>query len=317
MPLSFPEPLSLDFVGSRFVGGRRVTRTGGEVRSVALSPGLTGYRSDPNDTFAVEQAYVASFVPSHRTQDTPVLLVAGGGLTGACWESTPDGRPGWLVDLLRAGIPVDVLDNVERGRAGWSALPGIWDETPVTRGERDMWTSFRIGPADGYPDHPFEGTQFPVSALPELLKQAVPRWPGNDALALRTLLSVLAELGPRVLVGHSHGGGLCARAMAEGAPVSAAVLVEPHGLPLVDDVPVGRPPVALVTGDFLDDSELWRDLTPLMQAYADGVGATGIHLPDHGHRGNSHNPMMDRNSSAVAALLLDWLAGLRAAGAVS
>jgi hypothetical protein len=52
-------------------------------------------------------------------------------MTGACWEATPDGRPGWLTVFLRARLPVDVLDNVERGRAGWCCLPDVWDGEPV------------------------------------------------------------------------------------------------------------------------------------------------------------------------------------------
>ena len=45
-----------------------------------------------------------------------------GGLTGACWETTPDGRPGWLHNFLSAGFAVYVLDNVERGRSGFVQL---------------------------------------------------------------------------------------------------------------------------------------------------------------------------------------------------
>jgi hypothetical protein len=110
--------LRLESISSRFIGGRSLALTGQPVEEVALSSALPGYQHDGNDTYYIEQAYVQRFVPVGRVRDEPVLLVHGAGMTGACWESTPDGRPGWLTVLLRAGLPVDVLDNVERGRAG-------------------------------------------------------------------------------------------------------------------------------------------------------------------------------------------------------
>jgi hypothetical protein len=143
-----PGELRLASVSSRYVGGRRVTVRGQPLRPVPF-PGGT-YQYDVNDAYYVEQAYVQRFVPAARVQEVPILLVHGGGLTGAYWEMTPDGRPGWLTRFLRAGLPVDVLDNMERGRAGWCSLPGIWDGEPMLRGERDMWLTFRIGDADGY-----------------------------------------------------------------------------------------------------------------------------------------------------------------------
>jgi pimeloyl-ACP methyl ester carboxylesterase len=157
--------LRFESISSRFIGGRSLALTGQPVEEVALSSALPGYQHDGNDTYYIEQAYVQRFVPVGRVRDEPVLLVHGGGMTGACWESTPDGRPGWLTVFLRAGLPIDVLDNVERGRAGWCAAPRVWPGKPIMRGEREMWEVFRLGRPEDYD----------------------------------------------VLVGHSQGGGLCAR----------------------------------------------------------------------------------------------------------
>jgi pimeloyl-ACP methyl ester carboxylesterase len=310
--------LRLESISSRFVGGRPLTLTGQPAEEVALSSALPGYRHDGNDTYYIEQAYVQRFVPAGRVQDTPVLLVHGGGMTGACWESTPDGRPGWLTAFLRAGLPVDVLDNVERGRAGWCPVPQVWPGKPIMRGEREMWEVFRLGRPEDYAGRtPFPGSQFPVHALPAMVRQGVPRWPGNAALAEQSLQAVVTELGPCVLVGHSQGAGLSAR-VAQARPdlVRQVVLIEPHGLPDVPAAPGDYPPQLTVIGDFTAQSPLWVRLTADMRRHSAQLRAAGLRadvldLPAAGIRGNSHNPMMDRNSDQVAEEVLAWLASTR------
>ena len=115
--------------GSFHVGGRIVTVSGQEKRSVAFTPSLV-LEYDPNGEFLVEQVYVQYFIPAERKFPHPLVLLHGGGLTGACWETTPDGRPGWLHDFLRQGFAVYVIDNVERGRSGFCALEGVWEGEP-------------------------------------------------------------------------------------------------------------------------------------------------------------------------------------------
>jgi len=55
----------------------------------------------------------------------------GGGLTGVTYETTPDGREGWLNYFLRKGWSVYNSDAVERGRAGWAQYPDIFKSEPV------------------------------------------------------------------------------------------------------------------------------------------------------------------------------------------
>jgi pimeloyl-ACP methyl ester carboxylesterase len=48
----------------------------------------------------------------------PLLLIPGGGATGACWTSTPDGRPGWAQGLLARGHRLWLTDWPGVGRSG-------------------------------------------------------------------------------------------------------------------------------------------------------------------------------------------------------
>jgi len=55
----------------------------------------------------------------------------GGGLTGVTYETTPDGREGWLNYFVKLGWDVYNSDAVERGRAGWAMYPDIFKGEPV------------------------------------------------------------------------------------------------------------------------------------------------------------------------------------------
>ncbi|MCY3671246.1 MAG: hypothetical protein OXH14_09215, partial [Alphaproteobacteria bacterium] len=75
---------SLKDFGSFHVGGRIVTVSGREKRTVAFTPSLV-LEYDPNGEFLVEQVYVQYFIPAEQTFPHPLVLLHGGGLTGACW----------------------------------------------------------------------------------------------------------------------------------------------------------------------------------------------------------------------------------------
>jgi len=53
--------------------------------------------------------------PEHRY---PLLLIHGGGATGACWRATPDGRRGWADLLAERGHRCWVTDWPGTGRSG-------------------------------------------------------------------------------------------------------------------------------------------------------------------------------------------------------
>src|SRR5215468_8373378 len=75
------------------------------------------YDSDHPDHHIVGQVYVEYQIPAERKHAFPIVLVHGGGQTGAGWWSTPDGRPGWAQYFLRQGYAVYVVDQIGRGRS--------------------------------------------------------------------------------------------------------------------------------------------------------------------------------------------------------
>jgi len=306
--------LRLASIKSKYVGGRRVTLRNNEARTVTLSSALPAYQIDGNDTYHVEQAYLQDFVPALQRYNYPLVLIHGGGFTGSCWETTPDGRSGWLSNFLQRGARVVVLDNVERGRASWCSFPAVWPHAPILRGEREMWEIFRIGRLAQYEERiPFAGTRFPVGSLDAMLCQSVPRWPANSDLAVQTLVDVVRDIGPCVLIGHSQGGGLAARvALAYPAIVRGLVLIEPHDLPTIGRGRSIHSPVLIVIGDYISAVPMWVALVREMQDYATAIRDIGavvdiLDLPARGINGNSHNPMMDTNSEEISAMTWDWL----------
>jgi pimeloyl-ACP methyl ester carboxylesterase len=48
----------------------------------------------------------------------PLLLIHGGGATGACWRATPDGRIGWADQLAARGYECWITDWPGTGRSG-------------------------------------------------------------------------------------------------------------------------------------------------------------------------------------------------------
>src|SRR5688572_23215547 len=61
--------------------------------------------------------YVEYKIPAELRHPFPIVMVHGGGVHGASWYTTPDGREGWAPYFLRRGYAVYVVDQVARGRS--------------------------------------------------------------------------------------------------------------------------------------------------------------------------------------------------------
>lgn len=310
-------PLTLARWGSFHVGGHDVTIAGEPPREVLFTPGGAPTILDANGTYLVGGMYAQVMEPAPRRGRVPLMLWHGGGLTGACWETTPDGREGWQHFFLRRGWEVLVTDAVERGRAGWMRIPEETGGVPVTLTLENPWERFRIGQGTPQDGRVFPGQQFPAdpASWRNFIRGCVPRFTTTDEMILAAYGALLDRVGPSVVVAHSQGGYFAWRAAQEWPDkVRALVLVEPAAAGLEEKVAaLAGIPVLMVYGDFITGDARWPSIRARGLAFAEKVRAAGgsvefVDLPDRGIHGNSHMIQMDRNSDVVAGLVQDWLA---------
>ncbi|MCJ2127529.1 alpha/beta fold hydrolase [Methylobacterium sp. E-045] len=310
-------------IGSFHVGGHLTRLDGLPLRERVSTTGGPVHPIDPNGEIIVGQLYVQYVRLAEPRADAPILMWHGGGMTGVNWETTPDGRSGWQMAFLRAGFDTYVSDAVERGRASWAPFPQAYPEAPYFRTAKEAWEeTFRFGPVGSWHADPAQrrshpGLNFPAECFETFLSQSVPRWGCNDALtqtAYDTLIQRI-ETGAIVLT-HSQGGnfGLTA-ALTAPDRVRAVISLEPSGAPDPTRQDPGRlkgVPHLFIWGDYLDQHSFWVHARPAVERWRDALNAAGcdvtwINLPAQGITGNSHALMCDRNSDAVAAIVLDWL----------
>lgn len=312
-------PILLKSLRSHFLGGREAMASGLPVLRRQVVGNGAARAIDMNGSYCAGQLYVQEYRLAEPRHPHPVLLWHGGGMSGAQWESTPDGRQGWLWRLLQSGYDVFVADAPERGRASWAMYPQIYDAAPIFRSKEEAWHLFRIGPANGYaprgqPRRAHPGQQFPADAFDTFAKQFVPRWLAHDAMALDAYRQLLDLAGPCIVIGHSQGGGYATQLAREcPGPIRAVVAVEPTGTP--ERVDGSLPPQLLVWGDHFDHHDTWQRYRAQTDAYWDALRRAGrradvLDLPAAGIAGNSHFCMLDRNSDRIAELIVDWLNGL-------
>lgn len=307
--------INLKSIGSLFVGGKTAVLSGLPVEHRSMVLNGAPREVNPNGHHVYGQMYAQHFQLTSPRQALPVLLWHGGGMTGATWETTPDGRPGWLWRFLEAGYDVFCCDAAERGRASFAMSPHIYREPPVFRTAEEGWKTFRIGrqyARDSSERHVFAGQRFPVDCFDEFTRQWVPRWPAHEDMILEAYEALVARVGKCIVVAHSQGAGFAVE-IARRRPdlVQRVVAVEPGGMPAV--LPSkGLPPHLVVWGDHIAPSgSHWMGYRKQADDYFAAVSETAditiLDLPAQGVRGNSHFPMMDSNSDDVFKRVVAWL----------
>lgn len=321
-------PLTLQSRGSFYVGGESVTQTRDE-----LGGERPVRRGLPVEHIAVNQMYVEYMVPSGALKP-PVVMVHGAGLSGKSYDTTPDGRMGWFEYFVRQSHPVYVVDQVGRARSGFNqaaynrVASGLAPAAELPRpwrfgDEAGVWTNFRFGPRFG---EAFADSQFPLEAVGELARQAIPDLttavpqPNPTHLALATLA---ADLRGAVLLSHSQSGHFpMEAALLRPEGIRAVVSVEPgtcRGSQYTDEqmAQLARIPTLVVFGDHLSADTgftqvTWKDRFDDCQKYLGRLRAAGgqaqmLHTAAVGVRGNSHMLMHDRNHLRIADAIVRWI----------
>ncbi len=313
------EPIVLRDMGSFHVGGRYIEVRGQPVKEIVFTPGGVPAKIDPNGTYQVEQMYVQYFLVDNRKGRVPLLMWHGGGLTGATYETKPDGGAGWGNFFIRKGFDVYISDAMERGRSGWTDK---FKGEPLFLPLNDPWLRFRIGdkPSDWDPDpakrKTYPGMQFPVEAYEQFMKQAVPRWLTTDDEIVAAYIALVDKVCPCAVMVHSQSGSFGFRVL-EARPdmIKALIAVEPTvGGDKSKVASIKNTPIMMMYGDNVKAHARWSKIRQGGVDYADVLKAAGgnadiYDLPDMGLKGNSHMIMMDRNSDQVADLIHKWLLG--------
>jgi pimeloyl-ACP methyl ester carboxylesterase len=314
-------PLVLKAQGSFFVGGESVEQTQGQLGNLG-----------PGGHITINQMYVRFMVPQGGEGNVPVVMLHGATLTGKSWETTPDGRMGWDEYFVRKGHPVYVPDQVGRGRSGFNqavlndvraGLAPAGKLPPWLRfSDEGVWPNFRFG---AKPGEPFADTQFPVAAVGELSKQAVPDisfgFPQPNP-NWKALADLAGQLAGAVLMGHSQSGSFpLEAALLNATAAKGLVLVEPGRCPdyTADQIKtLAAVPILVVFGDHretptgLPALPTWQQRFEACQAMIGRLKGAGgraemLAPPDSGIKGNSHMIMQDRNHLQIADLILQWI----------
>jgi pimeloyl-ACP methyl ester carboxylesterase len=317
-------PLVLKAQGSFFVGGEKVEQTQGELGDLG-----------PGGHVTINQMYVRYMVPQGGEGNVPVVMVHGATLTGKSWETTPDGRMGWDEYFVRRGHPVYVPDQVGRGRSGFNqavfndvragSVPAGNLPRWLRFSDEGVWPNFRIGPKPG---QPFSDGQFPVTALDELAKQAVPDVTFGGGVptpnpTFKALADLAGELKGAVVMGHSQSGSFpLEAALLKPTAMEGLVLVEPGSCPATyttDQIKaLATMPILVVFGDHRDNPTgmpalpTWQARFEMCQAMIARLKSAGgraeMRSPaETGIHGNSHMIMQDKNSLQIADLILQWI----------
>ena len=312
--------IHLKEMGSFYIGGKEVSVTGKDVKDVIYVKGGVPAKVDPNGVYQVEGMYVQYFIPQNQKTNLPLLMWHGGGLTGATFETTPDGREGWLNYFIKKGWPDFISDAVERGRSGWAMTPDIFQCDPVFTTKKYPFENYRIGDGKGsYNDDPgkriaLSGTQFPVEAYDAFVKQVVPRWVTTDDAIMAAYIELIDKVESCVILAHSQGGAFAFKA-AQARPdkVKAVIAVEPGGVGDINKVALLKDiPILFVYGDFIEKDARWPIIKDRGLKFANAIQKAGgdveiIDLPKIGINGNSHMMMMDKNNADVANVILKWM----------
>ncbi|HTI42439.1 MAG TPA: hypothetical protein VL693_11495 [Vicinamibacterales bacterium] len=199
------------------------------------------YVGEPGKEYMDGAMYVEVWVPKQVRQPYPIVMFHGNGQTGAVWQQTPDGRPGWAYYLIDQGYVVYRVDYPARGRSPY--VPSV--DGPLGMRTATELAQIWTGPVPSGGDFPRKAkyTQWPSNApadhkgmkgdpvFDNFIKGQMQFVGNQDKLAVPAGIALLDRIGkPVILLTHSQGGGIGFDvAEARSQYIAGMVSIEPGG----------------------------------------------------------------------------------------
>ena len=303
--------------GSMEAGGKTIlcaTNDGGDANSQRWPAGHV----------VVDNVYATYQYPSDQHYPYPILFNSGGGHTARVYDTTPDGREGWLTLFLRQGFAVYGVDRPNTGRSGTdickinavklgqapaSALPAI-----NRYAAESSWVTFRWGPKFGVP---YPNTQFPIEFVDTYYPQTISTYrdPDETQKSVAAFAALIDKVAEPVIVQSWSSSGLLGYLTAIERPerVKAILAVETSVTAFDMIPPAGRAklskiPIYIVIGDHAQDRvDASRKFQKEMAAI--GGNVTVDVLPEAGIYGNGHTMMLEKNNKQIMFRMIAWLEG--------
>jgi pimeloyl-ACP methyl ester carboxylesterase len=303
--------------GSMEAGGRAIncaTNDGGDPNS----------RRFPSGHVVVDNVYATFQYPADQRYPYPILFNSGGGHTARVYDTTPDGREGWLTLFMRQGFPVYGVDRTNTGRSGTDickinavklgkAPPA---ELPAINryAAESSWVTFRWGPKFG---EPYTNTQFPIAFADAYYPQMIstyrdPVETPKSVAAFAALIDKIAE--PVIIQSWSSSGLLGYLTAIERSERVKGILAVETSVTAFDMIPaegrqkLAKIPIYIVIGDHAEDRvEASRKFQKEMAAI--GGHVTVDVLPEAGIYGNGHTMMLEKNNKQIMYRMIAWLEG--------
>ncbi len=262
-------------------------------------------------------------IPRSSVIPIPILFNPGGGHTARVYDTTPDGREGWLTLFLREGFPTYGVDRVNTGRSGSdicklnAARLGRAPLTDIPIMNRysaeSAWVTFRWGPKFGaaYPE-----TQFPIEAASNYYPQTLTTYrdPAETQKSVAAFSALLDKVGPSILQTWSSSGLLGYLTAIERPDLVKGILAVETSATAFDNIPaeklpiLARVPIYIVIGDHA------QDRVDASRAFQKKMAALGGHvtvdvLPEAGIYGNGHTLMLEKNNKQIMFRMIAWMEG--------
>jgi len=312
------DPLNIAKMGSLEAGGRVIecqTVDGGDPDNPRQTPGR----------LVIDQVYASYLYPQDQRYPYPVLFNPGGGHTARFYDTTPDGREGWLTLFARAGFPTYGVDRVNTGRSGSDICKlnavrlgrAPISDIPIANrySAEAAWVNFRWGRTYGTA---YSNTQFPVEAVDAYYPQTLTTYrdPAETKKSVAAFSALIDKIdAPGVIIQTWSSSGLLGYLTAAERPSKVkGILAVESSTTAFDNIPkdkkviLAKIPIIIMIGDRAPDRvEASRKFQKEMAAM--GGDVTVDVLPEAGIYGNGHTLAAEKNNRQTMFRLIAWMEG--------